>query len=114
MLRVVATNRFHTTAALYSYSGPPPGAVIKALHVASKTYALNEYTSEEMTEIFQQDVDGQPLENKKLLNRRNWCEVRERVPEEQLKFTLRVENLDHVGTQKYPIVVDSLKLPREE
>ncbi|KAG0246790.1 hypothetical protein B0O80DRAFT_496385 [Mortierella sp. GBAus27b] len=90
-------------------NGPPPSAVITALHKASKTYKLNEHTSEQMTEIFHQDVDGKTLEHKKLLNRRNWCEVRERITDQQLKFTLRVENPDHVGTQKYPIVVDSLK-----
>ena len=70
-----------------------------------------------MTEIFHEDVDGSPLEKKKLLNRRNWCEVRELVgdhhhqkqhQEDQLQFTLRVENLDHVGVTKYPIVVDYL------
>ncbi|KAF9365180.1 hypothetical protein BGX34_011074 [Mortierella sp. NVP85] len=96
-------------------NGPPPGAVITALHKASKTYTLNEYTSEKMTSVFQQDVDGKALENKKLLNRRNWCSVRERAPEEQLRFTLRVETLDHLGTVKYPLLVDSLKpAPREE
>ncbi|KAG0366300.1 hypothetical protein BGZ54_005559 [Gamsiella multidivaricata] len=74
-------------------NGPPPGAVVSALHNASKTYILNEYTSEEMTEIFHQDL----------------------VNEGQLKFTLRVENVDHVGTKQYPIIVDSLQLaPREE
>ncbi|KAI8606710.1 hypothetical protein EDD21DRAFT_78537 [Dissophora ornata] len=95
-------------------NGPPPGAVITALHKTAKTYTLNEYTSEQMTEIFHEDVDGKPLEQKKLLNRRNWCEVRERSSEQQLKFTLRVENTDHVGVQKYPIIVDSLRpTPRE-
>jgi hypothetical protein len=68
-----------------------------------------------MTSVFQQDVDGKALENKKLLNRRNWCSVRERAAEEQLRFTLRVETLDHLGTVKYPLLVDSLKpAPREE
>ncbi|KAG0336931.1 hypothetical protein BG004_007853 [Podila humilis] len=95
-------------------NGPPPGAVISALHATSKTYALNEYTSEQMTEIFDKDVDGSPLENKKLLNRRNWCSVRERHNENQLKFTIRVENVDHVGAQKYPVIVEPLTLvPRE-
>lgn len=95
-------------------SGPPPGGVITALHATSKTYALNEYTSEQMTEIFDKDVDGTPLDNKKLLNRRNWCSVREYHEKSQLKFTIRVENIDHVGTQKYPIFVEPLTVaPRE-
>ncbi|KAG0003217.1 hypothetical protein BGZ80_005832, partial [Entomortierella chlamydospora] len=89
-------------------NGPPPGAVISALHVSSKTYKLNEYTFEEMTEIFHIDVDGCPLEKKKLLNRRNWCEVREQPTESQLTFTIRIENLNHIGAQKYPVVVKSL------
>jgi len=85
------------------------------LHSAAKTYSLNEHTSEQMTEIFHQDVDGTKLEHKKLLNRRNWCAVREQLQDEQLKFTLRVENLNHVGVQKYPILVDKLHTtPREE
>lgn len=67
-----------------------------------------------MIKVFEQDVDGKPLEQKKLLNRRNWCSIRERVPEQQLKFTIRVENLDHVGTQGYRVVVDSLKQPPRE
>lgn len=95
-------------------SGPPPGGVISALHATSKTYSLNEYTSEEMTEIFTKDVDGSPLDNKKLLNRRNWCSVREYHDNSQLKFTIRVENIDHVGTQKYPIIVEPLTVVHRE
>ncbi|KAF9430810.1 hypothetical protein BGZ94_003599 [Podila epigama] len=95
-------------------NGPPPSAVIGALHASSRTYALNEYTSEKMTKIFEKDVDGTPLENQKLLNRRNWCEVREHHEENKLQFNLRVEKLDHIGSQKYPIIVESLSAaPRE-
>ncbi|KAF9145749.1 hypothetical protein BGX30_007061 [Mortierella sp. GBA39] len=98
-------------------NAPPPGAVITALHTSSKTYSLNDSTSEQMTDIFDKDVDGSSLEKKKLLNRRNWCEVRELLgdhhhqkqhQDDQLQFTLRVENLDHVNVTKYPIVVDYL------
>ncbi|KAF9570146.1 hypothetical protein BGW38_008777 [Lunasporangiospora selenospora] len=89
-------------------NAPPPSAVISALHSSSKTYELNEYTSEKMTKIFPEDVDGSPLENQKLLNRRNWCSVRESEALEQLKFTLHVENVDHVGAKKYLILVNKL------
>src|SRR5690554_5267069 len=85
-------------------SAPPPGAIISTLHKASKTYVLNEYTSEEMTEIFHNDVNGEELQHKKLLNRRNWCEVRE-LSGMELEFTLHVEKLDHVGSEKYPVLV---------
>ncbi|KAG0207139.1 hypothetical protein BGX31_002617, partial [Mortierella sp. GBA43] len=88
-------------------NGPPPGTVIHALHKASKTYALNEETSEEMIDIFNQDVDGKDLEHKKLLNRRNWCEVRE-LSGLELEFTLHVENEDHCGSKKFPILVNRL------
>ncbi|KAG0360257.1 hypothetical protein BGZ54_009644 [Gamsiella multidivaricata] len=94
-------------------NGPPPSAVIHALHSSSKTYALNDFTSEEMTEIFNQDVTGDALEHKKLLNRRNWCEVRE-LSGMELEFTIRVENLDHVGTKKYPVLVDRLESVERE
>ncbi|KAF9135591.1 hypothetical protein BGW39_001917 [Mortierella sp. 14UC] len=102
---------FHMTQIVSSaiVNGPPPGAVISALHKSAKTYPLNEHTSEEMTEIFHQDVNGQELENKMLLNRRNWCEVRE-LSGLELEFTLRVENEDHSGTRKYPILVDRLEV----
>jgi hypothetical protein len=94
-------------------SGPPPKAVIHALHKSAKTYPLNEHTSEEMTEIFNQDVTGEDLEHKMLLNRRNWCEVRE-LSGLELEFTIRVENEDHSGTRKYPILVDRLEVATRE
>lgn len=98
---------------LKNNSAPPPSAVIHTLHKSAETYKLNEWTSEEMTDIFHQDVDGQDLEHKKLLNRRNWCEVRQ-LSGMELEFTLHVENLDHVGSKKYPIRVDRLEGPERE
>ncbi|KAF9422644.1 hypothetical protein BGZ76_003759 [Entomortierella beljakovae] len=95
-------------------NGPPPSAVIKTLHASAKTYKLNEYTSEEMIDIFHEDVDGSSLEYKKLLNRRNWCEVREKPSSNQIAFTIRVENTNNIGVRKYPIVVDSLTAARRE
>ncbi|KAF9354996.1 hypothetical protein BGX34_010709 [Mortierella sp. NVP85] len=89
-------------------NAPPPGGVIHALHQASKTYKLNDWTSEEMTDIFHQDVNGEELEHKKLLNRRNWCEVRQ-LSGMELEFTLHVENLDHVGSKEFRIRVDRLE-----
>jgi len=106
---------FHMTQIVSSaiVNGPPPGAVISALHKSAKTYPLNDYTSEEMTEIFNQDVTGEDLEHKMLLNRRNWCEVRE-LSGLELEFTIRVENEDHSGTRKYPILVDRLEVAARE
>ncbi|KAF9427378.1 hypothetical protein BGZ94_005031 [Podila epigama] len=94
-------------------NAPPPSAVIKALHKSSKTYPLNEFTSEQMTEVFHNDVNGEALERKYLLNRRNWCEVRE-LSGMELEFTIRVENEDHSGTTKYPIVVNRLEVEARE
>ncbi|KAF9931996.1 hypothetical protein FBU30_009175 [Linnemannia zychae] len=106
---------YHMTQIVSSaiVNGPPPGAVIHALHKSAKTYPLNEHTSEEMTEIFSADVNGEDLEHKMLLNRRNWCEVRE-LSGLELEFTIRVENLDHSGTKKYPIVVTRLETEARE
>ncbi|KAF9102844.1 hypothetical protein BGX29_004111 [Mortierella sp. GBA35] len=106
---------YHMTQIVSSaiVNGPPPGAVISALHKSAKTYPLNEHTSEEMTEIFNQDVNGEELENRYLLNRRNWCEVRE-LSGLELEFTIRVENEDHSGTKKYPILVDRLEIAQRE
>lgn len=94
-------------------NGPPPGAVIHALHSSAKTYPLNDTTSEQMTEIFNQDVTGEDLEHKMLLNRRNWCEVRE-LSGLELEFTIRVENEDHSGTKKYPVLVNRLEVEARE
>ncbi|KAF9203287.1 hypothetical protein BGZ59_001724, partial [Podila verticillata] len=94
-------------------NGPPPGAVIHALHNSAKTYPLNDTTSEQMTEIFNQDVTGEDLEHKMLLNRRNWCEVRE-LSGLELEFTIRVENEDHSGTKKYPVLVNRLEIDARE
>ncbi|KAG0047316.1 hypothetical protein BGZ83_007614 [Gryganskiella cystojenkinii] len=108
---------YHMTQIVSSaiVNGPPPGAVISALHNSAKTYPLNDVTSEQMTDIFNQDVTGEDLEHKKLLNRRNWCEVREHTASLELEFTIRVENEDHIGTKKYPILVDRLeKVEREQ
>ncbi|KAG9327848.1 hypothetical protein KVV02_000294 [Mortierella alpina] len=106
---------YHMTQVVSSaiVNGPPPSAVIHALHSSSKTYPLNDYTMEEMTDIFNQDVTGEDLEHKKLLNRRNWCEVRE-LSGMELEFTIRVENEDHVGTKKFPLLVNRLEAAREQ
>jgi len=89
-------------------NGPPPAAVIKNLHFSAATYQVNDYTSEEMIDIFNYDVDGTELETKKLLNRRNWCEVRE-LEGYEVEFTICVEELDHTGSKKYPLVVNRLE-----
>ncbi|KAF9195462.1 hypothetical protein BGZ51_000037 [Haplosporangium sp. Z 767] len=106
----VLRDPYHMTQIVSSaiVNAPPPGAIISTLHASSKTYPLNEYTSEEMSDIFHKDVNGEELDNKKLLNRRNWCEVRE-LSGMELEFTLHVEKLDHVGSEKYPILVERLE-----
>ncbi|KAF9208504.1 hypothetical protein BGZ49_008588 [Haplosporangium sp. Z 27] len=112
----VLRDPYHMTQIVSSaiVNGPPPGSVISALHQSAKTYPLNDYTSEQMTDIFNMDVTGDILEHKKLLNRRNWCEVRELVSGQELEFTIRVENHDHVGTKKYPIRVERLESAKRE
>jgi len=110
----VLRDPYHMTQIVSSaiVNGPPPGAVIHALHGSSKTYALNDKASEEMIDIFHQDVDGKDLEHKKLLNRRNWCEVRE-LSGMELEFTIHVENEDHVGSKRFPLAVDRLEFNRQ-
>jgi len=54
---------------------PPPGLVIKTLHFNSKVEELNDETEERMVETFHQDVNGEELCDKYLLNRRNWCDL---------------------------------------
>ncbi|KAG0294719.1 hypothetical protein BGZ98_001681 [Dissophora globulifera] len=107
---------YHMTQIVSSaiVNGPPPGAVIGALHNSAKTYPLNDFTSEQMTDIFNQDVTGEDLEHRKLLNRRNWCEVRELTAGVELEFTIRVENEDHVGSKKYPLLVERLEVGHRE
>jgi hypothetical protein len=42
-------------------------------HRRNKVHHLDHDTDEDMFPIFQEDVDGKPLNNKHLLPRRNWC-----------------------------------------
>ncbi|KAG0225677.1 hypothetical protein BGW41_004590 [Actinomortierella wolfii] len=105
---------YHMTQIISSaiVNGPPPDAVVSTLHATSKVFDLNEYTKEEMLTLFDKDVEGNERDDKKMYNRRNWCEVRE-LEGAELEFTIRVENMDHVGTKKYPTLVQRLEPSRE-
>ncbi|RKP24733.1 hypothetical protein SYNPS1DRAFT_7862, partial [Syncephalis pseudoplumigaleata] len=85
-------------------NAPPPASVISALHYSATTYEFDQDTVEDMYELFEQDVSGQPLEQKKLLNRRNWCSV---VDDGRggLDFTINVEREEHDGSVGYTVNV---------
>ena len=60
---------------------PPPDALADILNRRNKVHHMDENTDEDMIPIFTQDVNGKPRNNKRLLNRRNWCSIREYNPE---------------------------------
>jgi hypothetical protein len=62
-------------------NAPPPDRVADLLNQRNKVHHLDKNTDEDMIPIFTHDVNGKPRNNKRLLNRRNWCSIREYDPE---------------------------------
>jgi hypothetical protein len=55
---------------------PPPNTLADILNRRNKIHHLDDVTDEEMIPIFTTDVTGKARNNKRLLNRRNWCSIR--------------------------------------
>ncbi|CZT04449.1 uncharacterized protein RCO7_09988 [Rhynchosporium graminicola] len=62
-------------------NSPPPDALADLLNKRNKVHHLDSETDEDMIPIFTHDVNGKPRNNKRLLNRRNWCSIRLYDPE---------------------------------
>jgi hypothetical protein len=62
-------------------NAPPPDAMADILNRRNKVHHLDADTDEDMIPIFTHDVNGKPRNNKRLLNRRNWCSIRLYNPE---------------------------------
>ena len=60
---------------------PPPDTLADLLNKRNKIHHLDDETDENMIPIFTHDVTGKPRNNKRLLNRRNWCSIREYNPD---------------------------------
>lgn len=60
---------------------PPPDMLADVLNKRNKIHKLDQSTLEDMIPIFTHDVNGKPRNNKRLLNRRNWCSIRAYNPE---------------------------------
>ncbi|CZR55455.1 uncharacterized protein PAC_05343 [Phialocephala subalpina] len=60
---------------------PPPDTLADLLNKRNKVHHLDADTDEDMIPIFTHDVNGKPRNNKRLLNRRNWCSIRIYDPE---------------------------------
>ena len=60
---------------------PPPDRLADLLNKRNRVHHLDLDTDENMIPIFTHDVTGKPRNNKRLLNRRNWCSIREYDPE---------------------------------
>ncbi|KAK9493397.1 hypothetical protein V1508DRAFT_438992 [Lipomyces doorenjongii] len=104
---------------------PPPGAVIRLLHNRDKLY-LPEIgskeektdTREEMIEFFERDVDGEKLDLRKLLPRRNYA-IAALEPDGTMAWDLYVQKGGRYGvsehTQKYgPLIVPPIAQPGSE
>lgn len=61
-------------------NAPPPDMLADILNKRNKIHHFDADTEEDMIPIFTHDVDGKPRNNKRLLNRRNWCSIREYNP----------------------------------
>ncbi|APA09770.1 hypothetical protein sscle_05g045400 [Sclerotinia sclerotiorum 1980 UF-70] len=61
-------------------NAPPPDMLADILNKRNKVHHFDADTDEDMIPIFTHDVDGKPRNNKRLLNRRNWCSIREYNP----------------------------------
>ena len=57
-------------------NSPPPDTLADLLNRRNKVHHLDIDTDEDMIPIFTHDVNGKPRNNKRLLNRRNWCSIR--------------------------------------
>lgn len=62
-------------------NAPPPDTLADLLNRRNKVHHLDLETDEDMIPIFTHDVTGKPRNNKRLLNRRNWCSIRPYDPE---------------------------------
>ncbi|PBP20789.1 hypothetical protein BUE80_DR008114 [Diplocarpon rosae] len=62
-------------------NSPPPDTLADILNKRNKVHHLDAETDEDMIPIFTHDVNGKPRNNKRLLNRRNWCSIRLYDPE---------------------------------
>jgi PhoD related phosphatase len=60
---------------------PPPDTVADLLNRRNKIHHFDADTDEDMVPKFVHDVNGRPRNNKRLLNRRNWCSIRVYDPE---------------------------------
>lgn len=61
-------------------NAPPPDLLVDLLNKRNKVHHLDAETDEDMIPIFTHDVDNEPRNNKTLLNRRNWCSIRQFDP----------------------------------
>lgn len=60
---------------------PPSDMVADVLNKRNKIHHLDDETDEDMIPIFLHDVNDKPRNNHHLLPRRNWCSIREYIPE---------------------------------
>jgi hypothetical protein len=62
-------------------NAPPPDTLADILNRRNKVHHLDADTDEDMIPIFTHDTNGKPRNNKRLLNRRNWCSIKLYDPE---------------------------------
>ncbi|QDS67905.1 hypothetical protein FKW77_008369 [Venturia effusa] len=60
---------------------PPSDMVADVLNKRNKIHHLDDETDEDMIPMFLHDVNDKPRNNRHLLPRRNWCSIREYIPE---------------------------------
>lgn len=62
-------------------NAPPPDTLADILNKRNRVHHLDADTDEDMIPIFTHDTNGKARNNKRLLNRRNWCSIKLYNPE---------------------------------
>ena len=91
---------------------PPPGIIVKKLHMGAKRIMFDDKTVEKMYQIFHTDLNDKPLGDRYLMGKRNWLSITCKDGS-NLVFDLRMEkeqgNL-HGETKSYYVNVPPLRL----
>lgn len=91
---------------------PPPDALADLLNKRNKIHHLNPETDEDMIPIFTHDVTGKARNNKRLLNRRNWCSIRMYNPDLSPPSTPSEESFIETPPPKRPSILRRLSSSR--
>ncbi|KAJ3144045.1 hypothetical protein HK101_002868 [Irineochytrium annulatum] len=94
---------------------PPPHGIVKVIHATNKAVLSSDKTGlpgtvEEFLETFKEDVDGSPLKERWLIDRRNWAAMTTQG-DGAILVELHVEQIDKAAESKiYPRRIPLLRM----